>query len=122
MNNYIKQAIRTNTDLKHPIGLHNQDLIHAAFGLCSEAGELIDQIKRHFFYGKPLDIVNIKEEMGDMFWYLAILADWLECDFSEIMTANIEKLKVRYPEKFSMDKALHRDLNAERKVLEQKKG
>jgi hypothetical protein len=43
---------------------HSQsvDLLHAALGLCTEAGELADPIKKAMFYGKPLDVANIKED------------------------------------------------------------
>ena len=47
-------------------------LLHAQLGLHTEGGELADALKRHLFYGKPLDPVNIAEEIGDVFWYLAV--------------------------------------------------
>jgi len=34
------------------------------------------------------------------------------------MQINIEKLKARYPDKFTSDKAINRNLDIERKVLE----
>lgn len=49
------------------------NLLHAQMGIMTECGELADQIKRHLFYGTELDIVNIKEEIGDIMWYIAIL-------------------------------------------------
>lgn len=48
------------------------DLLHCATGLVTESAELVDAIKKHVFYGKPLDVVNIKEEIGDILWYIAI--------------------------------------------------
>jgi hypothetical protein len=36
----------------------------------------------------------------------------------EVMDINIKKLEARYPEKFTEDKAINRDLEAERKILE----
>lgn len=48
------------------------DLLHCATGLVTESAELVDAIKKHVFYGKPLDVVNIKEELGDLLWYIAI--------------------------------------------------
>lgn len=49
------------------------NLLHAQMGIMTECGELADQIKRHLFYGTELDIVNVKEEIGDIMWYTAIL-------------------------------------------------
>ena len=86
--------------------------------MATEAGEFLDALKKHDFYGKDLDKVNLREEMGDIFWYCAIIADQLEVDFSEVMERNITKLKARYGDKFSEDKANSRDLNTERKILE----
>jgi NTP pyrophosphatase (non-canonical NTP hydrolase) len=96
----------------------NIRLLHALMGLTTEAGESLDALKKHLFYGKPLDEVNLKEEMGDLFWYLAIMADTLGVSFEEIQERNIEKLKARYGEKFTDEKAINRNLETERSILE----
>jgi NTP pyrophosphatase (non-canonical NTP hydrolase) len=87
-------------------------------GLSTESGELLDAVKKHYFYGKPLDETNLIEEMGDIFWYLGVLADVLGTTFEEVQRLNILKLQKRYGEKFNKEGALHRDLEAERKILE----
>lgn len=94
------------------------DLLHASMGMVTEAGEFMDMMKKHLFYGKPQDEVNLKEEIGDILWYAAIALEALGTDFSEVMETNINKLKARYPEKFTEDKAINRDLETERKILE----
>lgn len=43
---------------------------HALLGMITELGELSDNVKRNFVYGKDLDLVNGKEEIGDFCWYL----------------------------------------------------
>lgn len=93
-------------------------LLHAGMGLATESAEFIDAIKKHIFYGKELDTTNLKEEMGDILWYMAIAMDVLDTDFDTEQQRVIEKLKVRYPEKFTDYHAENRDLDAERKVLE----
>ena len=47
------------------------------------------------------------------------VAEFLKLDFWQLLTNNIQKLQVRYPEKFSNELALNRNLEEERKVLEQ---
>lgn len=47
------------------------NILHACFGLTTEVGEFVDQIKKHIFYGTELDLPNLKEEMGDVFFYFA---------------------------------------------------
>lgn len=120
---YINNAIKTEARDFDAIGnrlqsVENQRLLHGGIGLATEAGEFLDALKKHIFYGKEIDKVNLREEMGDLFWYCAIIADQLEVDFSQVMERNITKLKARYGEKFSEDRANTRDLTSERKILE----
>ena len=120
---YIQNAIRTeSTDFTSMNTRLNEDgtkrLLHAGIGLSTEAGEFLDALKKHIFYGKELDRVNLKEEMGDLFWYLAIACDELGVEFEPLMETNIAKLKARYGEKFTEHKAENRDLDTERTILE----
>jgi NTP pyrophosphatase (non-canonical NTP hydrolase) len=55
----------------------NFDLHHAGDGIFTEAGELVDALKRFDVYGKAFDVVNIREEVGDAMWYVALGADTL---------------------------------------------
>jgi len=120
---YIQDAIRTeSTDFSAMNDRLSSDgtkrLLHAGIGLSTEAGEFLDALKKHIFYGKELDRVNLKEEMGDLFWYLAIACNELGVEFEPLMETNIAKLKARYGEKFSEHKAENRDLDTERTILE----
>lgn len=94
------------------------NILHGALGISTEAGEILDAVKKSIFYGKPFDLVNLQEEIGDCFWYLAILAKEAGMSFEDIMAQNIAKLKARYPDKFTEHAALNRDLEKERNVLE----
>lgn len=113
---FIKDAIRTESPNYFP---QNHHIEHAIDGCVTEAGELQDALKKAKYYGKPLDIINIKEEAGDVLWYLAILFDELGTDFETEMARVINKLKTRFPEKFTEQNAFERNLEAERKVLEE---
>jgi NTP pyrophosphatase (non-canonical NTP hydrolase) len=93
-------------------------LWHGACGLCTEVGEFQDALKAHCFYGKPLDAVNLAEEIGDIMWYMALVANTLGIDLADIAAKNIAKLRTRYPAKFSKHDATNRRLDAERKILE----
>lgn len=112
---FIKDAIRTESP---NFFAPNQRILHAAIGCVTESGEMLDALKKSIFYGKSLDVVNVKEEAGDILWYLAILFDELGTDFETEMERVINKLKTRFPEKFTEDNAFNRDLTTERKVLE----
>ena len=90
-----------------------EKMLHAVIGLVTESSELLDQFKKHIFYKKELDMVNIKEEMWDVMWYMAILLRELDLDFHQILDDNITKLKKRYGEKFDEEKAANRDIDNE---------
>lgn len=94
------------------------DLIHAGIGLCTESAEFLDALKKFMFYGKPIDKVNLREELGDLTWYMAMALRALDTDFETVMTTNLNKLKVRYPDKFNYENAEIRDLQKERETLE----
>ncbi len=121
--NYVKNAVRTESREFDKIAERisspgNIRLLHGGIGLATEAGEFLDALKKHIYYGKDLDRINLAEELGDLFWYCAIIADELDVPFAKIMEKNISKLKARYGEKFSEEKADNRDLKTERKILE----
>jgi len=84
------------------------DLMHSALGVASEAGEFTTSVKEHLIYGKPLDKENLKEELGDLLWFINLACDVLNLDLGDVMQANIDKLKKRYPEKYSDADALAR--------------
>lgn len=85
------------------------DLIHAVFGVAGEAGELIDPVKKSMFYGKPLDVDNIREEAGDLLWYIAgPLCRALGCTLEDLAKENVNKLQKRYPGKYTDQAAIER--------------
>jgi NTP pyrophosphatase (non-canonical NTP hydrolase) len=94
------------------------NLLHCAIGASTEAGELLDAFKKHIYYKKELDVVNIGEEIADMQWYLFNLCRLLNLDMEQLLEANIAKLKARYGDKFSTERAINRDLDTERNILE----
>lgn len=112
---FIKDAIRTESpNFFEP----NTRILHAAIGCVTESGELLDALKKQIFYGRELDIVNVKEEAGDILWYLAILFDEIGTDFETESNRVISKLKARFPDKFTEETVYNRNLDVERKILE----
>ena len=104
-NDYQRQAMKTlNSKLSR-----QEILINGVMGLCGESGEAIDIVKKHLFHGHPLDREALKKELGDIAWYLAETAYALDISLEEILSANIAKLKQRYPEGFSESASLKRE-------------
>lgn len=128
-NEYQQSALRTDGDWEFysraHIRLQSGDadmmmLLHASIGIATEAGELQDALKKHLFYGREFDHTNAVEEVGDLLWYAALACESLGTTLEDAMERNIAKLKARYPEKFEAQRAIERDLTAERAALEGK--
>ncbi len=97
-------------------------MMHAAMGMITEAIEFMETVVDNINGSKPIDVVNVMEEIGDQQWYQAIPMNIFGLKPEQCMVANIAKLLARYPDKFSLEKAVNRDLNAERAVLESHSG
>ena len=97
----------------------NIDLLHSLLGIQSEIGELMDATIDAINEEREVDWVNIGEELGDILWYVAMGLRAAGTDFETVSNANLEKLRKRFPEKFTSEKAANRDLDAERKSLEE---
>ena len=105
VNEYQKLAMTTlNKNLSQ-----DEILLNSVMGLCGESGEAIDIVKKHHFHGHELDKEKLVKELGDVAWYLAEAATALDISLEEILSANIEKLKKRYPEGFDKDKSINRN-------------
>jgi NTP pyrophosphatase (non-canonical NTP hydrolase) len=86
------------------------NLLHMAVGVSGEAGELLDAIKKHVIYGKPLDVANVIEELGDLEFYMEGLRAELGIFREETLAANKMKLLgKRYASgTYSDDQAINR--------------
>ena len=181
LSKYVGLACVTESIVPEIDGMDSR-VLHGLTGMCTESGEILDAFKKHFWYGKELDKVNILEEIGDLCWYMAILTDALDLNFAELVEkaiahndsqderplfsivsefnaicggnlvtmttagvphmveplfflvdemiiemdgkweeiceVNIAKLTARYGDKFDAHKALNRDLETEREILD----
>ena len=103
-NEYQKKAMATlNPELSR-----KDVLLNGVMGLCGEAGECIDLVKKHLHQGHPLDAEKLAKELGDVAWYLAETAWVLEIPLESILRGNLEKLKKRYPQGFDAEKSMNR--------------
>lgn len=84
-------------------------LINGVMGLCGEAGEAIDIVKKHLAQGHDLDREKLVKELGDIAWYLAETAWALEVPLEEVLQRNIDKLKARYPQGFDTERSVRRE-------------
>ena len=95
-NEYQQLAMRTAT-------LKCFDPANAALGLTGEAGEVADEVKKFLYQGREWDPEKIIEELGDVLWYVALMADLMDVPLDFVMEYNIDKLRKRYPDGFSFE-------------------
>ena len=65
-----------------------QAIIYPTLGLTGEAGEVANKVKK-------ILVSEIKAEIGDCLWYIAVLASDFGIKLSDIASANLEKLEKR---------------------------
>ena len=104
INEYQKLAMTT----LNPALSEKDVLINGVMGLCGESGEAIDIVKKWLAQGHELDKERLAKELGDICWYLAETATALGLSLEDIMAANIEKLRKRYPEGFDTQRSVNR--------------
>lgn len=100
--------------------LSNQqaEMLHAALGKVTEGIEFIEMVTESINANKGFDVANALEEVGDGMWYDAMVLRLIGSDFDNAAQINIDKLTARFPEKFTQEAALNRDLDTERQILE----
>lgn len=83
--------------------------LHMAAGICGESGELIDAVKKWAIYQQDLDFENVKEELGDLEFFMEGLRQCVGLSREECLRHNIAKLTARYGDKYSDQAAKERE-------------
>jgi len=96
---FVQSIVKPGHDILVQLTPLQASILHMAVGVSGEAGELLDAIKKHAVYQKQLDFDNVREEAGDILFYLTGLLNELGLTLNECIEANVEKLSKRYPEK-----------------------
>ena len=92
----VAKLAKSGADIKDELTAASTHLLHMAVGVSGEAGELLDAIKKHAVYTKPIDRENVIEELGDIEFYMAGLRQGLGITREETLKHNIDKLGKRY--------------------------
>jgi NTP pyrophosphatase (non-canonical NTP hydrolase) len=92
----VTTLVKSGEDILAELTPKKANLWHAATGIVGEAGELIDAVKKHVIYNKPIDIQNVIEELGDLEFYMEQIRQGLDITRDETLEANIAKLAKRY--------------------------
>jgi NTP pyrophosphatase (non-canonical NTP hydrolase) len=94
-NDYQKRALTTNLAKDDRF----LELMQQVLGLADEAGEVQSIFKKWIRdqdadFAK-LDKANVIKELGDVLWYIAVIAHDLDIRLEDIAATNIEKLSSR---------------------------
>lgn len=81
-----------------------KEILTWGLGITGEAGDVASCIKKTFAHNND-QREGIKENLGDALWYAAMICNFFNWDFNEILEKNIEKLKERYPKGFKIEDA-----------------
>lgn len=77
------------------------DVLIFALGIAGEGGEVCEILKKAHGHGVPLDLGALREELGDLLWYLSAVASAHNLSLDRIAAFNIAKLRRRYPDGFA---------------------
>ena len=102
---YQQKAMRTASEKSKMDLLEN-----GVMGLCGEAGECSDVVKKYLYQGHTLDKLKLKDELGDETWYVAITCQALGITLDDVMEHNVKKLLLRYPDGFEAERSIHREV------------
>ncbi len=105
---FVEVLKKPGEDILASLTPEKADMIHMVFALAGEVGELMDAVKKHFAYEKPLDLDNVIEELGDIEFYLEGFRSRIAVTRAQTLEANMKKLEARYKGKYSNKAAIER--------------
>jgi NTP pyrophosphatase (non-canonical NTP hydrolase) len=94
MNDYQRSAMMTKQRTKE----YNQNTMVSLLGLAGEAGGLISEYKKLLRDGDAYHLFTdrVREELGDVLWYVASVADQFDLDLDEVASYNLSKCGERW--------------------------
>ena len=85
------------------------NVLYAAIGMCGEAGEVSELVKKYAYHGYAIDTEHLARELGDVLWYVSYMAHLFGYSLGKIMEMNQDKLAKRYPDgKFDEERSRNR--------------
>lgn len=97
LDDYQQAALRTT----NPALDNTARLMDAAAGLAEEAGEVLGLVRKHVYQHRELDSLELKHELGDALWCLAVAAHAAGFTLESVAQANVAKLRDRHPDGFT---------------------
>ena len=103
---YQLDVLKYAPDYQH----YKLNVLYAAIGMCGEAGEVSELVKKYEYHGHAIDTEHLARELGDVLWYVSYMADLFGYSLGKIMEMNHDKLAKRYPDgKFDAERSRNRE-------------
>jgi len=96
----------------------NEDPMRLVLKIIKNTCKLLDMMKKKIYYNKPIDENLFKTITNLIMLDVSDYMNTYDIDIEKSFDINIEKLKARYGDKFSSERAINRDLETERNILE----
>jgi len=93
---FVNALVKNGHKIKEELTGDECHTIHMIMGICGEAGELLDAVKKTVIYRKNLDRTNVIEELGDIEFYLEGFRQSVGISRDETIKENMDKLSKRY--------------------------
>lgn len=81
-----------------------KEILTWGLGITGEAGDVASCIKKTFAHDNDKRD-GIRENLGDMFWYAAMICNFFDWDMEKVLEENVNKLRERYPQGFKIENA-----------------
>ena len=102
---YQLDVLKYAPDYRH----YMPNVLYAAIGMCGEAGEVSELVKKYAYHGHAIDTEHLARELGDVLWYVSYMAHLFGYSLGKIMEMNQDKLAKRYPDgKFDEERSRNR--------------
>ena len=100
----VTALVKPGDDILDTLSPSKCNILHMTIGISGESGELLDAIKKHIMYDKPLDRDNVIEELGDLEFYMEGLRQELAISREQTLAANVHKLLTSDKARYKMGK------------------
>lgn len=104
----IREFQRTSTRTLNKGLSKEQQISNMIFGANGELGEVTDILKKHLYQGHEINKQHLAEEIGDTLFYIVNLCSIYNIDIEDVLQMNVDKLKKRYKNGFSIESSVNR--------------
>jgi NTP pyrophosphatase (non-canonical NTP hydrolase) len=77
-----------------------QKIAYFSMKMAEEVGEIIGPLAKNMTHGKPIPDHHVINELGDLLYYISVMADLFEINLADVAKFNADKLYARHGEEY----------------------